>query len=76
MTKKKTQKNIRYPKCDGEKFDILRRKRFDKFRESFEWTITEVLADVDKKKVLSDKQLKEIIYTTAWNCAYMTVTEL
>ena len=67
-------KKIVYPKVDGEKFDIIRRRLFDSLRESFEWVIREEIKQVDDGKLLTKEQVEKLATVIAWNCAFMAVT--
>ena len=74
--KNKTKNN--YPKVDGEKFDIIRRKEFDELKECFEWNIKEeMLNELEKQRdfPFKKKQVERLSKIISWNCAYMAVTK-
>jgi len=58
-----------YPKCNGERFDKLRRQEFDYWREQmFDMLKMELECN---KKGMDEKVVKVI----AWNLAFMIVTK-
>lgn len=60
---------MKYPKSNGEKWDALRRKRFDELRKLFKW---EMKHTAKNKRVDVPEEYLDII---AWNLAFLIVTE-
>lgn len=65
---------MKYPKVEGKEFDVLRKRAYDDFTESFSWSIKEVIKSVDKGELLTKAQIEEISDVGGRNCAYMAVT--
>lgn len=66
--------NMKYPKVEGKEFDVLRKRQYDDFTESFSFVIKETVTILDSRKVLTKNQVDDIVEIASQNCAYMVVT--
>lgn len=66
--------NMKYPKVEGKEFDILRKREYDDFTETFAWIISEAIKNMDTGELLTKKQIEEVSKIAGKNCAYTVVT--